>query len=93
MASANSLADVIDVFGRPVICAERKKLSAMGRCQHAHIVSTIKRNVFSLRLKRSAILLKGKWFTSTGGSLDADRFAVQNISRDWRIASVEWSLY
>ena len=93
MASANSLADGIDIFGRPVICAERRKLSAMGRCQHVHTVSTIRRNVFLLRLKRSAILLKGKRFTSTGGSRDVDQIAVQNISRDWRIVLVEWSLY
>ena len=82
LASTNWPADGIDNCGRRVICAERRKSSAMGRCQHAHTVSITKQNASSLRLRRSAILPKGMPSTSIGVCMDADQNAAQNILRD-----------
>ena len=81
LASTNSLPDDIDNCGRRVICAGRRKSSVMGRCQHAHTVSTTKQNASSLRLRRSEILPKGMRSTSIGGYLNADQIAAQNISK------------
>ena len=82
LASVYSLVGGIDAYGRRAICVERRKSSVMGRCQHAHIVSTTKTSASLLKLKRSATLPKGMGSTSTGDLVDADPVAVQNISRD-----------
>lgn len=49
----------IDGDGRPVICAERRRSNAMGRCQHAHIAQITRRNVYLLNWRKSATLRKG----------------------------------
>jgi hypothetical protein len=58
----NRLRFGINDVGRPVTCAGRRRSNAMGKCQHVHIASTTRRNVFLHNLRRSAILRKGNAF-------------------------------
>lgn len=60
----------VDDDGRPVICAERRRSNAMGKCQHAHTAQTTRRNVFLLKWRKSATLQKGKRIHDVLRSLD-----------------------
>lgn len=51
----------MEFFARLAICVGKRRSNVTGRCPSVHIVLTIRRNVFSLMLRRSAIRLKGMW--------------------------------
>ena len=65
----------------------------MGRCQPAHIASIIRQSAYSRKLRRNAILQKGRRPILSGSSIHANANIARSTSRDWRTVLAAWSRY